>query len=162
MFRNIKLFTSDKRGSVAILTAGSLSLLVVLAAGATELAQIDKVRSSMQESADSSLLTSLRLRQLDWSKRVQAADKIFKTNFSHHKMVSHLNSDLTATPSKDRLILQLKASARVKKFMPAGLSFAKETVEVIATAEISRYTKYEARLITTPKNSVVVNEVPVR
>ena len=42
MLRKLKLFASDRNGNVAIITATSLSVMVMLGAGATDIARVNK------------------------------------------------------------------------------------------------------------------------
>ncbi len=155
MMRKLKLFASDRKGNVAIITATSLSVMVMLGAGATDIARVNKVRSSMQTSADATLLTALRLKKPRWGKRVKFASQFFKENFSHPNMVSHLKSRLSGRQNKDGMIFKFKTSAKITKLLPNGLSLVNETIEVSSMAEISKSTNYEPRLILDRKASSV-------
>ncbi len=154
MLRKLKLFASDRSGNVAIITAGSLSILVMLGAGATDIARVNKVRSSMQASADAALITALRLKTMRWGKRVKFANEFFEDNFSHTTMVTGLKSKLSGKKLKKRFIFRFETSAKMTQLLPGGLSFADNKIHVSSTAEISARTNFEPRIIAAPAKSV--------
>ena len=150
MLRKLKLFASDQNGNIAVITATSLGLLLMVGAGATDLAQVSKIRSAMQASADSALLTALRIKQPRWGKRVKFASQFFEENFSHPKMVTQLKSKLSGRKQDDRLIFSFQTSAHVITWLPGGLNLSDDTIRVQSTAEISKRTNYEPQLISNP------------
>lgn len=150
MLRRLKLFASDKRGNVAIITAGSLSVLVMLGAGATDIARVNKVRSSMQSSADATLITALRMKKQPWIKRVKFSKEFFESNFAHPNMVTNLQSRLSGKQQTNRLIFRFETSAKITHLLPDGLSIANDTVHVSSIAEISERTNFEPLIISDP------------
>jgi hypothetical protein len=147
MQKKFVTFASDQRGNVGLIAAGTLGVMMMLGAGATDIARVNKIRSSMQSSADTALLTSLRMKESKWEKRVQFASNLFKENFSYPKMVTDLTGQLSGEKKDRQLIFSFKSSAKITQWLPDGLSFAADRIEVDSMAIISKHTNYEPRLI---------------
>ncbi len=110
--RQYRNFIRDESGNIAFMAGGAILPMLALVLGGIEMAEVSRVKRSMQHAADTAVMAAFDGNDLRWPQRIKRADRFFDFNFQNEHRVEKLQRKLRGQRQRRKVVLEYTASAQ--------------------------------------------------
>lgn len=127
-------FARDQTGNITVLSAIMVVPMLLLVAGVIDTSRHNRMKNTMQTSADAAVIAAFYGPSRSWRKRQKTAHLQFKLNMQKGRLSHGVQTKMTRQTQKNRIVFTYKAKTRLDSMFGSLSPFSGDTLTVQSRA----------------------------